>query len=58
VGYIRNFNLIAFFRKMYIRDAWVAQSVGHWTLDFSSGHDLRVVGLNPESGSVLGRESA
>lgn len=28
------------------------------TLDFSSGHDLRVVGLSPTSGSVLGLEPA
>jgi len=25
-------------------DAWVAQSVKHPTLDFGSGHDLRIVG--------------
>ena len=27
-------------------------------LDFSSGHDLRVVGLSPMSGSMLGMEPA
>jgi len=35
----------------------VAQSVGHPTIDFISGHDLRVVGLSPASdsaGSLLG----
>ena len=26
---------------------WVAQSVKHLTLDFSSGHDSRVMGSNP-----------
>ena len=40
----------------------MAQSVGHLTLDFGSGHDLRVVGSSPASnptiGSVLGGESA
>ena len=36
----------------------MAQSVGHLTLDFSSGHDLRVMNLRLESGSVLGVESA
>ena len=32
------------------RGAWVAQSVEHPTLGFSSGHEPRVTGLNPESG--------
>ena len=27
--------------------AWVAQSVEHLTLDFSSGHDLMVCGFEP-----------
>ena len=35
-----------------------AQSIGHPTLGFSSGHDLRVVGSGPVSGSVLSVESA
>ena len=35
------------------RDTWVAQSAEHSILDFSSGHDLTVVGLNPASGSEL-----
>ena len=29
----------------------MVQSVGHLTLDFSSGHDLRVVGSGPAQGS-------
>ena len=29
---------------------WVAQLVGHWTLDFSSGHDLTVGGIEPRVG--------
>ena len=40
------------------RGAWVAQSVKHWSLDFSSGCDLTVVGLNSMWGSVLSMESA
>ena len=33
-----------------------AQLVEHLTLDFSSGHDPRVVGLSPMLGSVLNIE--
>ena len=33
--------------------AWVAQSVDHLTLDYSSGYDPKVMGLSPESGSTL-----
>ena len=36
----------------------MAQSVEHPTLDFSSGHDPKVMGLSPTSGSVLGVEPA
>ena len=36
--------------------AWVAQSAEHLTLDFCSGHDPRIVGLSPVSGSRLGVE--
>ena len=36
----------------------VAQSVKRLTLDFSSGHDSRVMGLNPASGSALNMEPA
>jgi len=38
--------------------AWVAQSVKCPTLDFGSGHDLRVGRLSPILGSVLGVEPA
>ena len=38
--------------------AWGAQSVEHLTLDFSSGHDPRVVRYSAESGSVLSGEPA
>ena len=37
---------------------WVAQLVKHPTLDFGSGHDLRVMRLSRVSGSVLGVEPA
>ena len=40
------------------RDTWVDQSVGHPTLDFGSGHDLRVVRSSSVSGYVLSVESA
>ena len=36
----------------------MAQSVERPTLDFGSGHDLRVVGLSPTLGSVLSMEPA
>ena len=32
--------------KIVLRSCWVAQSTKHLTLDFGSGHDLRVVRLN------------
>ena len=32
---------------------WVPQVVEHQTLDFSSGHDLRVLGSSPALGSML-----
>ena len=34
------------------RGAWVAQSVEHLTLDLGSGHDPKVVGSSPVSGSI------
>lgn len=37
--------------------AWSVQSVGFLALDFSSGSDYRVMGLNPASSSVLSMES-
>jgi len=37
---------------------WVAQLVKCPTLDFGSGHDLRVVRSSPMSGSTLGMEPA
>ena len=33
---------VVLFKRMLLRGAWVAQSVKHPTLDFSSGLDLRV----------------
>ena len=41
-----------------IRGIWVAQSVKHLTLDFSSGHGLAVMTLSPMSGSWLSIEPA
>ena len=40
------------------RGAWVPQSVEHLTLDFSSGHDPRVMEWRPTSGSALSVEPA
>ena len=34
-------------RYFSFRDAWVAQSVKHPTLDFGSSHDLAVHGIKP-----------
>ena len=36
------------------RGTWVAQSVECPTLNFGSGHDLRVLTSNPRLGSMLG----
>lgn len=41
----------AFEKKVW--GVWVAQAVKCSTLDFCLGHDLRVMTLNPESGSIL-----
>ena len=35
------------------RGAWVAQSVKHLTLDFSSGHDLMVREIKPHDLIIL-----
>ena len=40
-------------KKQKMKGAYVAQLVKPLTLDFSSGHDLRVVRLNPKSASVF-----
>ena len=45
-------------KNMFCRGAWVAQLVGHLTLDFDSGHDPRVVGLSPTPGSMPSVEPA
>ena len=44
--------------KPQARDARVAQSVKHVTLDFGSGHDRRVVTQSPVLGSALRVEPA
>lgn len=38
-------------------DTWVAQLLKLPTLDFGSGHDIRVMELSPESSSTLSRKS-
>ena len=45
-----------FLLKSGFRDSWVAQLFEYLTLDFSSGHDPRVVGWSPASNSVLSVE--
>ena len=44
---------IAAIEEVHNRDAWVAQSVEHLTLDFTSSHNPTVMGLSPTSGSML-----
>ena len=44
--------------KIIQRDTWAAQLFKCPTLDFASDHDLRVVGLGPESGSMASVEPA
>ena len=44
--------------KLQLGAAWVAQSVECPTLDFGSGHDLKVMGLSFTSGSELSEELA
>ena len=52
------YNVDVSFKNMCIWDTWVAHSVRHPALDFSSGHDLRVVRSSPVSDSSLSQESA
>ena len=48
-----------FYPKKLKKGTWVAQSDKYLTLDFSSGHDIRVMRLSPTpSGSMLGVEPA
>ena len=44
------------FKTTMIRGMWVAQWVKHLTLDFGSGHDLRIMRLSPTLGSMLSME--
>ena len=50
--------VILSFIKFLKGGAWVAKSVKHPTLDFGSGHDIRIMRSSPTSGSALGMESA
>ena len=51
-------NLANYINPLGFLSAWVAQLVKCPTLDFSSGHDLRLVRSSPLLGSSLGMESA
>ena len=48
-----NENTLKSGKKAYCQGAWVAQFVEHLTLDFGSGHDLRVMRLSPALGFGL-----
>jgi len=50
--------LLFLFKNQWKMGAWEAQLVEHPTVDFSSGHDLRVLGWSPALGSALSRKSA
>ena len=51
--------IVQFFSKNHIvKGTWVAQSVGHPTLDFGSDHDLRVLRLSSIWSFVHSGESA
>ena len=41
-----------------VRGTWVAGSVKYLTVDFGSGHDLRVMRLSPTSGFTVSMEPA
>ena len=45
-------------KNMHFWGTWMAHLVEHPTFDFSSGHDLRVVGLSPTPSSALSMEPA
>ena len=53
--YTVNDRVHVFLLKVHYWGAWVAQMVERLTLDFSSGHGLKVVGCSPVSGSAEGR---
>ena len=50
--------LVVISNIVHFMEAWVAQSVKHPTLGFSSGNDLRVVRSSPNSVHGLSMESA
>ena len=45
-----------FYKNFVIRGTWVAQQVKHPTLDFGSGHDLKVIRSSSALSSELGVE--
>ena len=56
---ITNKNLLANYAfKVMDKGTLAAQLVKCLTLDFGSGHDLRVLGLSPVLGSALSGDSA
>ena len=50
--YTQNHCIVSF-KRVISQGAKVAQLVEHLALDFGSGHDPRVVGSSPTSGSIL-----
>ena len=53
VSIARSIYFFQFVIKKKFRSAWVAQLVKHLTLDFDSGHDLRVIGPQGNAFSVM-----
>ena len=53
-----NNRLLKILSKNIEGDTWVAQLAKCLTLEFGSGHVLRIVNLSPKLGSVFSRESA
>ena len=58
LSYADLLNVETFHCTIYIRDTCVAQSVESLTLDFGSGHNVRVMRLSPVLGSALNMEPA
>ena len=56
--YFKVYNNIAMDKENHLRGTWLALSVKHPTLDFSSGHDSKVMGSSPTLGWMLSLELA
>ena len=50
--------VVSYIKENKIGGTCTAQSGGHPTLDFGSGHDPRVIGSSSASGSVMSMEPA